>query len=79
MKFIQNLKSGFVNMKELFKVMLSDDSTKEIDSYDLYINGKDQTIAKTAEALKAIEEMQEANRMSFFGMKLKKKTSHRKE
>ena len=79
MKFIQNLKSGFVNMKELFKVMLSDDSTKEIDSYDLYINGKDQTIAKTAEALKAIEEMQEANRMSFFGLKLKKKTNHRKE
>ena len=73
MKPMQNLKSSFANMKELLKVMLSDDSTKEINNYDLYINGKDQVVAETAKRLKTIEEMQEEKRMSFFGINIKKR------
>ena len=44
---IQNMKSGFANMKELFGIMLSDDTNE--NNYDLYINGQNATLAKTAQ------------------------------
>ena len=41
---------------------------------DLYINGKDAVLAKTAQELKEIEEKQETKRLSFFGIKIGKRT-----
>ena len=65
---IQNMKSGFANMKELFGIMLSDDTNE--DNYDLYINGQDTALAQTAQELKDIEEEQEKKRLSLFGIKI---------
>ena len=61
---IQNVKSGFANMKELFRILLSDDIEK--NDYDSYINGNDKDLAQTAQELKELEEKQEAKRLSFF-------------
>ena len=61
---LQNVKSGFANMTEIFGIFLSvnDDS----DGYDLYINSKDPELSQTARVLKDSEEKQEAKRFSIF-------------
>ena len=68
--FIQNVKSGFANMKELLGIILSDDTNN--DGYDLYINSTDTNLAKTAQLLKQLEEEQESKRFSLFTKTQKK-------
>lgn len=72
---LQNVKSGFANMSELFGIFLSVDENS--DGYDLYINGKDAELSQIAEELKVAEEQQESNRLSLFTTK-KQKTSDTK-
>ena len=67
---LQNMKSGFANVKELFGIFLSDDGDT-VDTYDLYINSSDRSLAETAKQLKILEEEQEANRLTLFGSKEK--------
>ena len=67
---LQNMKSGFANVKELFGIFLSDDGDI-VDTYDLYINSSDRSLAETAKQLKIIEEEQEASRLSLLGSKEK--------
>lgn len=66
MKIFQNLKSGFVNIKELLSTMLGDETRGIENNYDVYINSKDSSIARTALELKQIEEEQERKRLSVF-------------
>lgn len=73
---IQNVKSGFANIKELFGIILSDDTNNE--GYDLYINSSDENIAETAQMLKQLEEEQESKRFSIFSTKQPKKDSKKK-
>ena len=73
---IQNVKSGFANIKELFGIILSDDENNE--GYDLYINSSDKDISDTAQALKKLEEQQESKRFSIFNAKQQKKDSKKK-
>lgn len=70
---IQNVKSGFANIKELFGIILSDDENNE--GYDLYINSADKNISETAQMLKHLEEEQESKRFSIFSPKQQKKDS----
>lgn len=70
---IQNIKSGFANIKELFGVMLSNDYNNE--DYDLYINSSNPDISETAQLLKNIEDEQEKKRFdSFFTTRVKKES-----
>lgn len=62
-------------MKELFGIMLSDDTNE--NNYDLYINGQNSTLAKTAQELKEIEEEQESKRLSLFNLKIGKEPKKR--
>ena len=66
MKFFQNLKSGFANIKELFLAMLGDENSDIENNYDVYINSRDSSIAKAALRLKQIEAEQERKRLSIF-------------
>ena len=50
--------------------MLSDDIQN--DNYEVYINGKDAVLSKTAQELKEIEQEQESKRLSFFNVKIGK-------
>lgn len=68
---LQNMKSGFANIKEIFGIILSDDDTNE--GYDLYINSSNADIAQTAQLLKNIENEQEQKRFSLFTAKTVKK------
>lgn len=61
---IQNMKSGFANIKELFGIILSDYNDNE--GYDLYISSTDVDIAQTAQMLQNIEKEQEQKRFSLF-------------
>lgn len=73
---IQNMKSGFANIKELFGIILSDDTNNQ--GYDLYINSSDEGISETAQMLKQLEEEQESKRFSIFSTKQPKKDSKKK-
>lgn len=73
---IQNVKSGFANIKELFGIILSDDENNE--GYDLYINSADKDISETAQALKKIEEEQESKRFAIFSLNQTKKAPKKK-
>lgn len=64
---IQNMKSGFASIKELFGIILSDDNDTE--GYDLYINSTNVDIAQTAQMLQNIENEQEQKRFSLFSPK----------
>lgn len=74
---LQNVKLGFDNMKELFGIFLSNDDYSE-NNYDLYINSADLNIAKTAQELKKIEEIQESKRLSILGS-ISKKRNNKKQ
>jgi len=73
---IQNMKSGFANMKELFEIMLNDDANNE--GYDSYINSSNEGLSQTAQVLKQLEEEQEFRRFSIFSSKQPKKDSKKK-
>lgn len=62
---LQNVKSGFANIKELFGIFLSDENNQK-DDYDLYIKSEDLDISQTAQELKTLEEQQESDRLSIF-------------
>lgn len=70
---IQNVKSGFANIKELLGIFLNDDANNE--GYDLYINSSNETLSQTAQLLKQLEEKQESERFSIFNSKQQKKDS----
>lgn len=70
---IQNVKLGFANIIEVVNIFISDD-TNDSEGYDLYINGKDEEIAKKARELQQIEKQQENARISMFEFKPKAKT-----
>lgn len=74
---LQNMKSGFANMKELFGIFLSNDDNNE-DGYDIYINSEDLDVSKTAQELKEIEQEQETKRLSLFNSFAIKKTTKKK-
>lgn len=61
---LQNVKSGFANMKELVGIFLSVDENS--DGYDIYINGNDMELSQIARVLKDSEEKQETRIFSFF-------------
>ena len=69
---LQNMKSGFANVKELFGIFLSDDDDI-VDSYDMYINSNDRGLSETAKQLKIIEQEQENNRLDLLELKSKSK------
>ncbi len=73
---LQNVKSGFANMSELFGIFLRVDENS--DSYDLYINGKDTELSQIAEELKVVEEQQESNRLSLFTARKQRTSSNTK-
>lgn len=56
MKVLQNVKLGFDNFKELFKIFL--ENTNDDGSYDIYINSEDAEIAGIAQELKNAEQNQ---------------------
>ena len=62
---LQNVKSGFASIKELFGIFLSDEKD-ETNNYDLYINSSDSSLSQTAQELKTLEEEQETKRLSLF-------------
>ncbi len=68
---IQNVKSGFANIKELLGIFLNNDANYE--GYDLYINSSDERISQTAQVLKQLEEEQEHKRFSIFSLNQTKK------
>ena len=70
---IQNVKSGFANIKEILGIILNDDANNE--GYDLYINSSNENISRTAQVLKQLEEKQESERFSIFSSKQQKKIS----
>lgn len=74
-KIIQNMKSGFANIKATIEIMLSVDNSSE--NYDIYINSKNEDISQTAILLKNFEEEQESKRLSIFSFNIgkEKKTS----
>ena len=72
---LQNMKSGFANMKELFGIFLSVDETRSV--FDLYINGNDTELSQIAIVLKDSEEKQETKRFSFFNDKPSSNTSRK--
>lgn len=74
---IQNAKSGFANIKELFKMITSTDDLSH-ETYDIYINSTDTAIAETAKILKEIERDQEEKRLSIFLEKVTKKRISKK-
>lgn len=73
---LQNVKSGFANMSELFGIFLSVDENS--DGYDLYINSKDVELSQIAEELKLAEEQQESKRLSLFTAKKQRTSSNAK-
>ena len=73
---IQNVKSGFANIKELFGIILSDEHNNE--GYDLYINSSDEDISKIAQTLKKLEEEQESKRFAILVAKQPKKSTKKK-
>lgn len=68
---IQNVKSGFATLKELFGIFLNDDAN--IEGYDIYINSSNKDLSETAQVLKQLEEEQETKRFSFLNSKPSKK------
>lgn len=74
---LQNVKSGFANMKELVGIFLSVDHDSD-DGYSVYINSEDAEISQIAQELKNIEEKQESSRLSLFANKSEKKVSKKK-
>lgn len=69
---LQNVKSGFANMKELVGLFLSVDENS--DGYDRYINGNDMELSQIARELKTSEEKQETRIFSFFTDKSQSKS-----
>lgn len=70
---LQNVKSGFANMKELFGIFISVDENS--DGYDLYINSKDTELSQIAGELKCIEQQQESKRFSLFSDKQSRRST----
>lgn len=70
---LQNVKSGFANMKELFGIFISVDENS--DGYDLYINNKDTELSQIAGELKCIEQQQESKRFSLLSDKQPKRST----
>lgn len=70
---LQNVKSGFANMKELFGIFISVDENS--DGYDLYINSKDAELSQIAGELKNIEQQQESKRFSLLSDKQPKRST----
>lgn len=70
---LQNVKSGFANMKELFGIFISVDENS--DGYDLYINSKDTELSQIAGELKCIEQQQESKRFSLLSDKQPKRST----
>ena len=70
---LQNVKSGFANMKELFGIFISVDENS--DGYDLYINSKDTELSQIAGELKSIELQQESKRFSILADKQPKRST----
>lgn len=69
---LQNVKSGFANMKELVGIFLS--VNENSDGYDVYINGNDVELSKIAKVLKDSEEKQESQISSFFADRHQRKS-----
>ncbi len=70
---LQNVKSGFANMKELFGIFISVD--ENIDGYDLYINSNNTELSQIAGELKSIEQQQESKRFSILADKQPKRST----
>lgn len=70
---LQNVKSGFANMKELFGIFISVDENS--DGYDLYINSKDTELSQIAVELKSLEQQQESKRFSILADKQPKRST----
>lgn len=62
-----NVKTVLTNIKEIFGIMLSDDTSN--DGYDFYINSNDAGISETAKLLKSLEIQQEEKRFTVFSSK----------
>ena len=45
-KILQNMKSGFDNIKELIGILINDEA--DTAGYDIYMNSNDKDLAKTA-------------------------------
>ena len=58
MKVLQNVKSGFANFKDLFKIFLENNDE---DNYDMYINSSDVETSRIAQELLNAEQAQEFN------------------
>lgn len=70
---LQNVKSGFANMKELVGIFLNVDENS--DGYDRYINGNDIELSQIAGELKCIEQQQESKRFSLLSDKQPKRST----
>ncbi len=67
-KIIQNMKSGFDNIRELIGVFIDAESSNP-ESYDIYMNSSDIELAQTAMLLQNLEHEQEEKRFSLFNTK----------
>ena len=56
---LQNVKSGFANMKELFGIFISVDENS--DGYDLYINSKDTELSQPKRSTKSTKKNYKSN------------------
>lgn len=73
MNLLQNMKSGFANFKDLFKIFLENN---EENDYNIYINSSDFELSKTAQELFNAEQSQVFNPDS--GIVKKKSTVSKK-
>ena len=67
-KIMQNMKSGFDNIKELIGIFIDDESSNT-EGYDIYMNSSDTELAQTAMLLQNLEHEQEEKRFSLFNTK----------
>lgn len=75
-KIIQNIKTGFDNVRELIGIFINDESNDQ--GYNIYLNSENVELAKTAMLLQSLESEQEEKRFSLFKTKVSKKTQVKK-
>ncbi len=71
-KIIQNMKSGFDNIRELIELFIDDGNSNQ-EGYNIYMNSSDIELAQTAKILQSLEYEQEQKRFSLFKTKEPKK------
>lgn len=76
-KIMQNIKSGFGNIKELIGIFIDDEDSNQ-EGYDIYMNSSDMELAHTAMLLQSLEHEQEKKRFSLFKTKESKKQQVKK-